>query len=189
MTLDCLFFRTSFSVKGHFCSFLLSNIIGYLAFLNLDISLFHNSSFLILIFEILFWNIMIFRFVHVCFWCGSIFWSVDISPDLNDFFQIVFSGSFLCLLFPLISYLCLYAGLLLLKDLVFRRIFDFSFYFFFFHWLCFWLCLIGFFWSHLLDLSFFISFWIFSFDFSFWFSLSKSFLTLSFDILMNIRFL
>ena len=35
MTLDCLFFlRTSFSVKGHFCSFLLSNIIGYLAFLN-----------------------------------------------------------------------------------------------------------------------------------------------------------
>ena len=41
MTLDCLFFlRTSFSVKGHFCSFLLSNIIGYLAFLNLDICLF-----------------------------------------------------------------------------------------------------------------------------------------------------
>ena len=29
-------FSELFSVKGHFCSFLLSNIIGYLAFLNLD---------------------------------------------------------------------------------------------------------------------------------------------------------
>ena len=46
MTLDCLFFlRTSFSVKGHFCSFLLSNIIGYLAFLNLDCLLFIFSFF------------------------------------------------------------------------------------------------------------------------------------------------
>ena len=48
MTLDCLFFlRTSFSVKGHFCSFLLSNIIGYLAFLNLDFFAFHLFLFLI----------------------------------------------------------------------------------------------------------------------------------------------
>ena len=49
MTLDCLFFlRTSFSVKGHFCSFLLSNIIGYLAFLNLDFFAFHLFLILIL---------------------------------------------------------------------------------------------------------------------------------------------
>ena len=33
MTLDCSF---SDIVKGHFCSFLLSNIIGYLAFVKLD---------------------------------------------------------------------------------------------------------------------------------------------------------
>ena len=36
----CSFLRTSFSVKGHFCSFLLSNIIGYLTFLNLDFCFF-----------------------------------------------------------------------------------------------------------------------------------------------------
>ena len=34
MTLDCSFFSNFFTVKGHFCSFLLSNIIGYLAFLD-----------------------------------------------------------------------------------------------------------------------------------------------------------
>ena len=44
MTLDCLFFRTSFSIKGHFCSLLLSNIIGYPAFVGLDVRLFRFTG-------------------------------------------------------------------------------------------------------------------------------------------------
>ena len=51
MTLDCLFFSNSFSVKGHFCSFLLSNIIGYLAFLNLDFFTFLSYIISCLIFK------------------------------------------------------------------------------------------------------------------------------------------
>lgn len=119
MTLDCLFFRTSFSVKGHFCSFLLSNIIGYLTFFNLDICLFW--SFPVLIFKNQFaltlsvdkifefftadqFRIWFFGFCPLDSWClESFFWSVEFSPDLNDFFSLLDSGYF-CL-FILLVYL------------------------------------------------------------------------------------
>ena len=97
MTLDCCSFRTFFTVKGHFCSFLLSNIIGYLAFLDWTFPL-----HIFFIFDFHVWNsfekIMFFEDLScllLMFW--SIFWSVDFSPDLNVFFQTVFSAFLLTL--------------------------------------------------------------------------------------------
>ena len=86
MTLDCLFFRTSFSVKGHFCSFLLSNIIGYLAFLNLDLCL-----FILIFFHFLFWFKICFAWSHLLikstnFSCHSV---LDLISDLFRLLSIV----------------------------------------------------------------------------------------------------
>ena len=100
-------FRTSFSVKGHFCSFLLSNIIGYLAFVDLDFCLFidlisfplsdfknHLAWSHLLIKSWFFTASQLFGFDFWSFsgFCpflipdvrGIFFWSVDGSPDLND---------------------------------------------------------------------------------------------------------
>jgi len=101
-----------FSVKGHFCSLLISNIIGYLTFLNLDISLFVLIFFFsFFCFErirfaltlsidkiygslnaLQFWdlNFWFLAFVQLDSWCWNLFWSVDFSPDLNEFLSFDF---------------------------------------------------------------------------------------------------
>ena len=98
-------FKNFFSVKGHFCSFLLSNIIGYLAFLNLDFFLFYqfiisfsdsqelpclissvDKIVISLSLSVLDLILSSFGICPVfdsrCY--RNLFWSVDFSPDLND---------------------------------------------------------------------------------------------------------
>ena len=83
------------AVKGHFCSFLLSNILGYLAFVDLDFlpfwSAFRNPFILFEKTSFYHSSLEYFASSEFCFWgfllvsgFPSIFWSVDVSPDLND---------------------------------------------------------------------------------------------------------
>ena len=167
MTLDCLFFlRTSFSVKGHFCSFLLSNIIGYLAFLNLDFFLFDlfiisfsdsqelpcliSSADKIVISLSLSVLDLILSSFGICPVFDSrcyrnLFWSVDFSPDLNDFSFFSDSGY-------MIFFILFWSTFCVLPVSVFWKKYRCSTHFWFLWDLNDWLSLVMF--SHLYDFSF-----------------------------------